>query len=171
MVQHDELQSFLTVVRYRVDFVRRGGGAGDAGDAGNAKVDEATELLGETVVRELKEVVAKTKFARDPENTERIEDEEGKKEKYEVDCGADKPESCLGDDLAKYKNGEELDKLLDLCKKVQKHFGKAMAGGDYRKAARTLQREIGSGKKKLVVRLLQVHPRHAEHFLPVHVCC
>ena len=117
-------------------------------------VAQATALLGATVARELKEVVAKTRYAQ--EHAEAVEDEEGKKKKYDVDCGGAEPESILGDDLSKFKNGEELDKLLDLCKKVQKHFGKAMAGGPDRALARTLQREIGSGKKKLVIRLLRL---------------
>ena len=42
---------------------------------------------------------------------------------------AAEPEQILGEDLAKFQNGEELDKLLTLCGKVKKQFGAAMAGG------------------------------------------
>jgi hypothetical protein len=48
-------------------------------------VQEATDLLVATVQRELVEVVAKTRYAR--AHAEEVEDEEGKKKKFDVDCG------------------------------------------------------------------------------------
>ena len=114
-------------------------------------IGEGIELLGQTVYRELGEKIAKTRYA--IEHKEELQN--GSKKKHEVDCGGEEPEDLPGDDLLKFVNGEELDKLIDICKKVKRHFGKVKAGADRLKLAYKLQGEIGGGKKKLLKRLLE----------------